>query len=81
MVAQKLRDGSLLEVLPEFKPKPKPVSIVYPNNRHLSAKVRVFADWIAELFESTPALADGDTRRVAVPKRETQQADHGPIAA
>ncbi|BDC44341.1 LysR family transcriptional regulator [Paraburkholderia terrae] len=81
MVAQKLRDGSLLEVLPDFKPKPKPVSIVYPNNRHLSAKVRVFADWIAELFESTPALADGDTRRVVVPKRETQQADHGPIAA
>ncbi|MBN3751792.1 LysR family transcriptional regulator [Paraburkholderia sp. Tr-20389] len=80
MVAPQLRDGSLKEVLPTFKPKPKPISIVYPNNRHLSAKVRVFADWVAELFESTPALAGGEERRVVVPRRETQP-DHGPIAA
>jgi DNA-binding transcriptional LysR family regulator len=84
MVAPQLRDGSLQEVLPDFKPKPKPISIVYPNNRHLSAKVRVFADWVAELFESTPALAEREGRRAAAPKREVQaeaQPDHGPIAA
>jgi DNA-binding transcriptional LysR family regulator len=80
MVSQQLRDGSLREVLPAFKPKPKPISIVYPYNRHLSAKVRVFADWIAELFESTPALAGSDARRVSAPKRESQP-DRGPIAA
>jgi hypothetical protein len=29
---------------------PKPLHIVYPPNRHLSNKVRVFVDWLAELF-------------------------------
>ncbi len=96
MVAQQLRDGSLREVLPDFKPKPKPISIVYPNNRHLSAKVRVFADWVAELFESTPSLAGGEERRADVTKRTMQpqmqpqmqldtpheaQPNRGPIAA
>lgn len=27
-----------------------PLHVVYPQNRHLSAKVRVFVEWIAELF-------------------------------
>ena len=48
MVLPHLLDGSLVEVLPDCNPKPKPISIVYPHNRHLSQKVRVFADWIAE---------------------------------
>jgi LysR family transcriptional regulator for bpeEF and oprC len=26
-----------------------PVWIMYPQNRHLSAKVRVFVEWIADL--------------------------------
>ncbi|MBP0588588.1 LysR family transcriptional regulator [Paraburkholderia sp. LEh10] len=79
MVTPQLRDGSLQEVLPDFQPKPKPISIVYPNNRHLSAKVRVFADWVAELFESTPAIAGNEERRITAPKRESH-ADR-PVAA
>lgn len=63
MVLPNLRDGTLVEVLPDCNPKPKPISIVYPHNRHLSQKVRVFADWIAELFESTPALEGGENWR------------------
>ena len=27
-----------------------PLHVVYPPNRHLSAKLRVFVDWVAELF-------------------------------
>ncbi|EJO56270.1 LysR family transcriptional regulator [Burkholderia multivorans] len=63
MVVSNLLDGSLVEVLPDCNPKPKPISIMYPHNRHLSAKVRVFADWIAEVFESTPALEGGENWR------------------
>jgi LysR family transcriptional regulator for bpeEF and oprC len=33
-----------------------PISAVYPHNRHLSPKVRVFVDFIAELFERCPLL-------------------------
>jgi DNA-binding transcriptional LysR family regulator len=33
-----------------------PVYVVYPPNRHLSAKVRAFVDWAAELFAGEPQL-------------------------
>ncbi|WP_089339282.1 LysR family transcriptional regulator [Burkholderia singularis] len=80
MVLPHLLNGTLREVLPDFNPKPKPISIVYPNNRHLSAKVRVFADWIAELFDSTPALEGGEDWRGAMPKPEALPS-RGPVAA
>lgn len=34
-----------------------PISVVYPHNRHLSPKVRVFVDWIAEMFGRCPLLS------------------------
>jgi hypothetical protein len=33
-----------------------PTSIVYPPNRFLSAKVRVFVDWVVDLFEHDRTL-------------------------
>lgn len=59
-----LMDGSLVEILQGVYPKPKPISIVYPHNRHLSMTVRVFADWIADLFASVPALENDPAKRV-----------------
>jgi DNA-binding transcriptional LysR family regulator len=71
MALPHLLDGSLKEVLPGSNPKPKPISIVYPHNRHLSAKVRAFAEWIAELFDSMPALED--VSRTAEQAADTQK--------
>ena len=34
-----------------------PISVVYLHNRHLSPKVRVFVDWVAELFGGCPLLS------------------------
>ena len=31
-----------------------PISAMYPQNRHLSAKVRVFVNWAAEIFSRHP---------------------------
>jgi LysR family transcriptional regulator, regulator for bpeEF and oprC len=45
-----LERGSLELVLGDWFAEPMPLSVVYPQNRHLSNKVRVFVDWIAELF-------------------------------
>jgi LysR family transcriptional regulator for bpeEF and oprC len=53
-----LENGELVEVLPEWKPLPMPISAVYPHNRHLSPQVRVFVEWIAELFERCPLLTN-----------------------
>ena len=41
-------------VLKEWQPEAMPVHVLYPANRHLSTKVRVFVDWAAELFSQSP---------------------------
>ncbi len=51
-----LANGELVEVLPGWTRPPLPVHVVYPPNRHLSAKVRAFVDWAAELFARHPHL-------------------------
>jgi LysR family transcriptional regulator for bpeEF and oprC len=50
-----LTRGRLVRVLEDWTSDPLPVYVMYPQNRHLSAKVRVFADWVAELV-SAPYL-------------------------
>lgn len=49
-VVQDLARGTLISVLPDFPPSPTPVSLLYPRNRQLSPRVRVFIDWVAGLF-------------------------------
>lgn len=49
-VAQHLADGALKLVLPQFAPRPMPVSVLYPHKRQLSARVRTFAGWLKEVF-------------------------------
>jgi DNA-binding transcriptional LysR family regulator len=44
----------LLPVLEDWQPAPLPMHALYPANRHLSTKVRVFVDWAAELFSRSP---------------------------
>jgi len=39
-----------VEVLPAFRAPPLPLTVLYPQNRHLSPRVRVFIDWLVELF-------------------------------
>lgn len=46
-----LQSGALVQLLPEWTQPLLPVYVVYPPNRHLSAKVRAFVDWAAELFQ------------------------------
>lgn len=56
MVAPLLESGQLVEVLTEWTPPPMPISVVYLHNRHLSPKVRVFVDWVSELFQRCPLM-------------------------
>lgn len=51
-----LRQGRLIRVLEDWKSDPLPIYVMYPQNRHLSAKVRVFADWVAELMSAPSYL-------------------------
>lgn len=49
-VADALADGRLQVVLANLPPPSMPVSVLYPHNRQLSARVRVFADWVSAIF-------------------------------
>ena len=49
-----LESGQLVPVLPDWTVEQYPISVMYPQNRHLSAKVRLFADWISELIQKNP---------------------------
>ncbi len=46
--------GDLVPLLGQWQAPPVPIHIVYPANRHLSARVRVFVDWMVELFAQSP---------------------------
>jgi LysR family transcriptional regulator, regulator for bpeEF and oprC len=54
-VAPYLASGKLVEVLPDWSHPLIPIYVVYPPNRHLSARVRAFVEWTAELFATTLA--------------------------
>jgi DNA-binding transcriptional LysR family regulator len=45
-----LSTQKLRVVLDAFPPPPMPVSILHPQNRQLSSRVRVFAQWLREIF-------------------------------
>ncbi|KAB2965888.1 LysR family transcriptional regulator [Zoogloea sp.] len=49
-VRARLEAGTLVEILPAHRPPPLPLHVLYPQNRHLSQRVRIFVDWLGELF-------------------------------
>jgi DNA-binding transcriptional LysR family regulator len=52
-----LQRGELVRVLENWAQPRFPLYAMYPSNRHLNVKVRVFVDWAVELFA---ALDDRD---------------------
>jgi DNA-binding transcriptional LysR family regulator len=57
--APHLANGELVQVLADWTRPPIPMHVVYPPNRHLSAKVRAFVEWVVELFARDPRLQRG----------------------
>ncbi|SDZ66696.1 LysR family transcriptional regulator [Pseudomonas sp. NFIX28] len=49
-MVQQISQGLVREILTATPPPPMPVSVLYPHNRHMSPRVRVFVDWLAEVF-------------------------------
>jgi DNA-binding transcriptional LysR family regulator len=55
MVKPHIESGAMQVVLADWQQPTVPVHVVYPPNRHLSAKLRVFVDWVAALFQRLEA--------------------------
>ena len=62
MVARLLADGKLVEILHDFSCAGPPLSVVYPPSNQNNAKVKVFAEFAAELMENWK-------RRATTPRR------------
>jgi LysR family transcriptional regulator for bpeEF and oprC len=58
-----LASGQLKQVLADWTAEQFPISVMYPKGRHLSAKVRVFIEWVSELFQRNPLLQPDVRRR------------------
>jgi LysR family transcriptional regulator, regulator for bpeEF and oprC len=56
LLLQHVAAGRMVQLLPDWTSEPLPVHVVYPHNRHLSAKVRVFVEWVSELFAKHPQM-------------------------
>jgi DNA-binding transcriptional LysR family regulator len=62
LVGNDLRAGRLVQVLPEYHLPDIDVLALYPSRRHLSAKIRVMIDFLADAFGGVPPRDrdDGD---------------------
>jgi DNA-binding transcriptional LysR family regulator len=50
-----LRSGQLEQLLPDYSTHPaREIAILYPPNRHLSTKTRLFVDWMADACTALP---------------------------
>lgn len=50
-----LQSGKLVQLLPQYKTDPeRNIYAMFPQNRHLSTRVRLFVDFLSELSESFP---------------------------
>ncbi|MES2071817.1 MAG: LysR family transcriptional regulator [Pseudomonadota bacterium] len=54
IIGADLRAGRLVQLLPGYRLPDIDVLAMYPSRRHLSAKVRVMIDFLAEAFKDTP---------------------------
>lgn len=53
--------GALLPLFEDWQLEPMPLYLAYPPNRHVSAKLRVFIDWVVELMaEHAPRVGAGE---------------------
>ena len=54
LIGDDLRAGRLVQLLPDFRMADIDILALYPSRRHLSAKVRVMIDFLADAFKGTP---------------------------
>jgi LysR family transcriptional regulator for bpeEF and oprC len=63
VLKEAMERGSLELLLGDWFAEPAPLNVVYPQNRHLSSKIRVFVDWVSELFNEHDGIQLRSTLR------------------
>lgn len=50
VIHEDLRRGDLVRVLPDYQLQARDLYVLYPQNRHMSPKVRVFVDFVTQYY-------------------------------
>ena len=50
-VRDALHGGKLVEILPQYRAAPMPVSLLYPHRRNLSRRVHLFMEWLSAALQ------------------------------
>lgn len=72
MLQPRIDSGELVALLPAWSPPAVPLHVVYPANRHMNTRTRVFVDWIMELSRNHRHIRPP---RPGLPVREADQQD------
>ena len=51
-VRDALRAKKLLEIMPQYRARPMPVSLIYPHRRNLSRRIHLFMAWLTEIMKT-----------------------------
>ncbi len=54
IIGADLQTGRLISLLPDYAPPQLAIYVLYPRNRHLSAKIRLFTEFMQERFAGRP---------------------------
>src|SRR2546423_2794895 len=80
-VGDALQSGRLVTVLDDYMAQPLALRALYPHNRHLSAKVRAFVDFLAARFEQEPpwdSLCRASREQSALPAPHRREMTRSP---
>lgn len=73
VVEPDVRAGRLVPILRGYEAMPTSIYVVYPSRRHLSAKVRVFTDFVAQKFATAAWALDAAPAGAVRPVRSRSQ--------
>jgi len=51
-VKELLKSKKLVEILPQYRAAPMPVSLLYPHRRNLSRRVHLFMEWLTGVMKA-----------------------------
>ncbi len=51
-VKTQLKEGTLVEILPQYRAEPMPISLLYPHRRNLSRRVHLFMEWLTGVLKA-----------------------------
>lgn len=69
MAKAHVTSGELVPLFKDWRLDPMPLYVAFPPNRHVSAKLRVFIEWIAELMAQHAPVGGRPEDKTSAPRQ------------